>query len=211
MKTEYNAGNFNYTVEEARPQNTAQEYPTSGNMEGNVCRPLISKICKGCKELKTMDEFYFNKTKNRYFSECKVCNKRRASLWNTKNKERYLLNTENHRKANPELYRQYKIKEYEKNKESYANYQKVYRSSKHGKTTRLALSRVRELAKIHATPKWLSKKQKEEMKLFYANCPEGFHVDHIVPIKGKNVRGLHVPWNLQYLTASENLKKRNKF
>jgi hypothetical protein len=51
----------------------------------------------------------------------------------------------------------------------------------------------------------------DEIQEFYRNCPEGHHVDHIVPLNGKNVSGLHTVSNLQYLTATENLRKYNKY
>lgn len=58
-----------------------------------------------------------------------------------------------------------------------------------------------------ATPKWADLKA---IEVFYSNCPPGYHVDHIIPLKGKDVSGLHVLNNLQYLTAFENISKCNR-
>ena len=45
------------------------------------------------------------------------------------------------------------------------------------------------------------------LQQFYLNCPDGYEVDHIIPVsKG----GLHTLVNLQYLTISENRRKSNK-
>jgi hypothetical protein len=62
--------------------------------------------------------------------------------------------------------------------------------------------------KRKALPKWANK---DKIKQIYKNCPNGLCVDHIIPLRGKDVCGLHVPENLQYLTISENSKKINKF
>lgn len=56
----------------------------------------------------------------------------------------------------------------------------------------------------------IAEQYSKEIRLFYENCPVGFHVDHKVPIKSDIVCGLHVPWNLQYLPAEDNIKKGNK-
>ena len=68
------------------------------------------------------------------------------------------------------------------------------------------------------TPPWLTKEQREEIiNLYQAAAALTKHtgtqheVDHIVPLRGKNVSGLHVPWNLQILTEQENRQKSNKF
>jgi hypothetical protein len=71
---------------------------------------------------------------------------------------------------------------------------------------------------LMATPKWFNKNHNREIKDFFI-CAEMFtlytgekyHVDHIIPLCGKNVNGLHVPWNLQVIPAKQNLRKSNSF
>lgn len=76
---------------------------------------------------------------------------------------------------------------------------------------RVAAERAkRRASKLNATPKWLTHTQRKEMEQFYRNCPKGYEVDHIIPLNGKNVAGLHIIWNLQYLTISDNRRKSNK-
>lgn len=66
-------------------------------------------------------------------------------------------------------------------------------------------------SKLHRTPVWLSKEELDQIAIFYANCPEGYEVDHILPLQGKLVSGLHVLSNLQYLTKADNAIKNNSF
>lgn len=52
---------------------------------------------------------------------------------------------------------------------------------------------------------------KEALRFFYECRPAGCHVDHIVPLQGDLISGLHVETNLQWLPAIENVRKGNSF
>lgn len=81
---------------------------------------------------------------------------------------------------------------------------------KNNQYIRAAASAKRRASKLQATPKWLSKEQLLAITNMYAIAyKESKHVDHIVPLQGKYVCGLHVPWNLQIISKSDNLSKSN--
>lgn len=72
----------------------------------------------------------------------------------------------------------------------------------------------RRARRVQATPKWVDL---NACQFFYAEAKAltektGVRhvVDHIIPLKGRGVRGLHVPWNLQVITQAENLRKSNR-
>ena len=91
-------------------------------------------------------------------------------------------------------------------KESLALYQKnYYLKNHHMMAYKKALRRSR---KKLATPIWADLDKINEV---YANCPDDMTVDHIIPITSPIVCGLHVSWNMQYLTRSDNSKKGNRF
>ncbi len=96
-----------------------------------------------------------------------------------------------HRNANTDVHRL-------RNREYYINNKDKYKEAQ-----------IRYLyGRKQATPPWANL---DKIKEIYDNCPEGYHVDHIIPLKGKNISGLHVETNLQYLTAYENRSKGNRF
>jgi|SRR5271165_1490089 len=165
---------------------------------------ILEKQCtnKRCLKVKPISEFYKDKRyADGYFCWCKDCKKGHArdnphivQNWVKANRER-----------SNEIKRAYAFNNTDKVREA----KRIYEKANPGKV--LAKTRKYQTSKIHRTPKWLSKEQLKQIEMFYINRPKGFHVDHIVPLQGKNVSGLHVPWNLQYLKATPNLKKSNKY
>lgn len=117
------------------------------------------------------------------------------------NKEKRLRYKSRHPDRVLESYRKY----YETNRESIRKKAKLRRQKE--RCARAGYQAARRARLQLAMPKWVNKK---ELIHIYKNCPEGFHVDHIIPLNNPNVCGLHVPWNLQYLPEKENLKKSNK-
>jgi len=117
---------------------------------------------------------------------------------------------------NKEHLNNYQKERYKEKQEDLILYQRKWRSlNKHIKSETSARERFK---KKQATPKWLTRLQIKEMQLLYletirisAETGIKHHVDHIVPLNSKLVCGLHVPWNLQILTETENLKKSNIF
>lgn len=186
-----------------------------------------------CSEINPQPLTAFSKEKKRPDGlqlRCKKC----YLEYRLKNREKILIQKAVYRKANKhkiavDLARRYRenIEErkayaasygavYKKeNKESLAIKKREWRLANPGKYA--AYCAKRRAVKLQATPLWLTEQQFEEMEFFYIEAARltketgiSHEVDHIIPLQGKNVRGLHVPWNLQILTKTDNISKGNK-
>lgn len=115
-------------------------------------------------------------------------------------------------RENPEYVRVLRLKERTKYEQDATHRAKRLAKSASYRSRNLkrivARNAARHAAKRQRTPSWSERCQIEE---FYKNCPPGFHVDHIIPLNGAVVSGLHVLANLQYLRAVDNIRKGNSF
>ncbi len=134
------------------------------------------------------------KTKKKYYLK----NKEKIKEYNKVYNKLYRL-------KNKEKISKIKSEHYFKNRYNIIKKIKLYRLN--NPHTQKNLSAKRRALQLNATPKFANPKKIREI---YKNCPKGYVVDHIVPLQGKVVCGLHVEWNLQYLTPSENSSKSNK-
>ena len=159
------------------------------------------KLCNKCNTVKPFTGFYKNKSKkDGYASLCSECNKVLSSSW----KEQHSVEN-----------RSYNTQWQQQNKEKTLHNHKKWRQNNPNKVS--SYTALRRAAKLQATPKWLTASHKLHMECKYSlaamlskHTAEQHHVDHIVPLKGKMVCGLHVPWNLRVIPAQENLRKSNK-
>ena len=194
------------------------------------------KICSRCKTEKLVSEFRAEKrTKIGLQSRCKACeaayaktpevlerarisarkmlekpervaymreyakqphvkqkNNARTVAWQKENAARVKANNDAWRAANPDRKREINADWNARNKPA-----KVASIAKYRAT------------KANATPAWADL---EAIKSFYIMAAErGMQVDHVIPLHGNNVSGLHVHNNLQLLSKSDNCSKGNRW
>jgi hypothetical protein len=139
-----------------------------------------------------------------------------SKLYYLKNKEKLKQNAFDWAKQNPEKVSLAKKKWRENNK----NFERklVNEWKLKNRHSVYATNAKRRGQLLNATPKWFNKHHNKQIKelficaeMFTLFTGEKYHVDHIIPLCGKNINGLHVPWNLQVIPAKENLKKSNIF
>ncbi len=161
------------------------------------------KTCLSCDKEKPLSAFYKQTTRGLLGvrGSCKECDNSKKKQYRLVNKDRLEVS---------------KKAEYEKNKQKHLDTKKQYRQLNKGKIN--ALVAARKMIVKQRTPFWLSDIDIERIRNEYRLAAlltkltsEPWHVDHIIPLQGKNVSGLHIPGNLRAMRGVENISKKNRF
>jgi hypothetical protein len=172
-------------------------------------------------------------TTGRYKSsrKCVQCAKNAASKWNKNNPEKHAEHNKGYAERHPdrvsENYRNWRVKYPERVAAKNSNWQKanwdkfLAISSEWKRKNRPhvnAQNAKRRSDRVYRMPKWLTLEDINSIHKIYELARElsrayGYvwHVDHIIPLKGKLVSGLHVPSNLQVIPGAINMSKGNRF
>ena len=188
--------NLPKTRAEAKATGAAYYFTGAPCKHGHIAPRKTKGVCVECMKLEwqrgneTRAEYFaeYNKSeagqkaKQGYYERNKESVKARAQARPTAEKHHH---RKKHKERNPDLYRE--------------------------------LVNARRRRFRQATPKWLTAEHKLEIRMKYRLAIElsrrlgtPHAVDHIVPLQGEEVCGLHVPWNMEVITQEENLKKSNK-
>jgi len=151
------------------------------NLEAN------QKYCAGCDLTKCVSDFHKDKYKSSGLCVyCKDCKSERSRNLRKDNISAYKARRNKQYQDNKEIFREYQIARRYALKQAAPDWDK--------ELTRFVIKEAYELAKI----------RKKETGM-------DWHIDHIIPLRGKTISGLHVWNNVQLLPAKINLEKGNKY
>ena len=186
------------------------------------------KQCSKCKDTKEFSEFSKSKArKDGHSYVCKPCTRgyylakkdyydNYNSQWREDNQDKVKARWQDYYKDNSEVVKARAKKWAEANPDKMKAFAKKFRKNNPDKIN--AKTAKHRAKRLNATPAWLTPEQLSEIQQYYwlakdlqSVTGEPYHVDHIVPLQGENVSGLHVPWNLQVLPQDINLSKGNSF
>lgn len=192
------------------------------------------KLCCKCKIEKPKNEFYANKRmKDGVNTFCILCHKadnvrrKRLKRSDPQYKESEAFAKKKYRETIREQHKNYMKKWHVENAIHVKQYRAIYNEANKEKNTAYrvankhrynAKTRQRQAAKLQRTPRWLTKDDLWLMEQAYELAALrskmfGFHweVDHIIPLQGRTVSGLHVPTNLQVIPMTVNRSKSFKY
>ena len=192
----------------------------------------VCKVCTTCGLSKSTDNYSRDNSKQGgYKRVCKYCDSARSAKWRSDNsfikkekdalyraanKDKIQVSQKLYRTENREKRASFQREYYKENKFELLDYRAIWKKVNPDKVN--AIGAKRRASQLSATPSWLTDKHHTQIADMYwlakdleTISGESYHVDHIVPLQGKNVCGLHVPWNLQVLPATENIRKNNKY
>ena len=150
------------------------------------------KTCYKCKTEKEFSEFSKSKRKTGGAAcLCKDCSSLYHKKYYLKNKEKIIKRGTDYHFANPERV---------------AKGKKRWKQANKNKVN--AYSGQRRAQKLQATVSWADKEAIQRMYTIAVWCSknlgEDYHVDHVIPLQGEKICGLHVEYNLDVITATEN-------
>lgn len=159
------------------------------------------KVCSKCNENKDLSEFSLSKVnKDGLRGQCKTCRSEYSSVYRKCHKETVNAGNRQYRTDYPEQTNAYSDK-----------WRKKYPEKSAARTSR------RHAAKLQRTPKWLTTSDYIEIDWAYRlaairtkETGVKYEIDHILPLRGELISGLHVPSNLQLLPKKENARKGNR-
>ena len=163
---------------------------------------------KSCKHGHLSERYVTNGT-------CVMCANAAFDKWNSKHPGKHLAHVNKWRDNNLQKVQTIRQKWASNNPDKARQSSKNWKRSNPAKVAEQ--SGRRRAAQDARMPSWLTAADHLEFDSVYKYCAGlraaglDYHVDHIVPLRGKSVSGLHVPWNLQVIPAVENMSKGNRF